>query len=71
MNALLTILVCFLFGILALMVFVVLSKKRQPDFADQSQDLDAWICPECGFHVQAGNECVYCYTKKPKPEDRK
>ena len=24
-----------------------------------------WNCPECGFLVQMGNSCTYCYTKKP------
>ncbi len=33
---------------------------------EQESDLEEWVCPECGFTVQAGSECIYCYTKKPR-----
>lgn len=32
---------------------------------EQESDLEEWVCPECGFTVQTGSECIYCYTKKP------
>ncbi len=33
---------------------------------EQESDLEEWICPECGFTVQAGSECIYCHTNKPR-----
>ena len=27
-------------------------------------NMDEWICPHCGFHVQVGDHCIYCDTKK-------
>ena len=30
----------------------------------ENLDIDEWDCPECGFHVQAGDVCIYCNTKK-------
>jgi len=27
--------------------------------------LSEWDCPECGFHIQLGDSCTYCYTQKP------
>ncbi len=33
---------------------------------DDHIDLDEWDCPMCGFKVQMGDICTYCYTKKTK-----
>ena len=32
---------------------------------NDNNNLNEWDCPECGFHVQLGNSCTYCYTQKP------
>ena len=25
---------------------------------------EEWLCPNCGFEVQAGDMCIYCDTPK-------
>lgn len=35
------------------------------EFKDE-KFLEEWDCPECGFHVQMGDSCTYCYEQKPK-----
>ncbi len=27
-------------------------------------DINEWDCSECGFHIQAGNKCIYCNSNK-------
>ena len=36
----------------------------EPEEADWEEE---WDCPECSFHVQAGEVCVYCGTTRPSP----
>jgi len=33
---------------------------------EQSMNLSDWKCKYCGFDVQMGDFCTYCYTKKEK-----
>jgi len=60
---------CFL-GI----ALVMLMAKRAVEDGDTQadSDLEAWVCPECGFNVQMGDVCIYCYTKKRRtsPESK-
>ncbi len=51
-----------------IIIFGIIAFYYQHENADQKftdTDLDEWDCPECGFHIQAGLQCTYCYTKKP------
>ncbi|HIB74229.1 MAG TPA: hypothetical protein EYM74_04020 [Candidatus Marinimicrobia bacterium] len=51
-----------LFLIVILAVFIGRQKSNDDPYEDLS--IDEWNCPECGFLVQAGDECIYCgYTK--------
>lgn len=53
-----------IFTILIGITLYVTGKNRKEDtYTDL--DVDEWDCPECGFHVQAGDTCIYCDTKKP------
>ena len=47
-------------------VFVLIQQKELNKIKNEDiKDLSEWNCPECGFLVQMGNSCTYCYTKKP------
>ena len=51
---------------IGILVLIFLSKKHaEPENPEDENDLEEWTCPECGFLVQAGNVCIYCYTEKP------
>ena len=45
----------------------VLSYRRnrlEPEEAGRDEE---WDCPECGFHVQAAEICIYCGSNRPSP----
>ena len=46
-------------------VSVLIFQRENESQKYTENDLEEWDCPECGFHIQAGIECTYCYTKKP------
>ena len=52
---------CFIFFILTLFFQSENSFKNE-----DKDDLEEWDCPLCGFHIQMGKICTYCYTKKTK-----
>ncbi|MDP6340099.1 MAG: hypothetical protein QF842_07275 [Candidatus Marinimicrobia bacterium] len=54
--------------ILAIFISVAAMIARANRAEDTYDDLetDEWDCPDCGFHVQAGDTCIYCGAKKPQ-----
>lgn len=52
-------------GIAVLIIAVFFKQWRENPVIKNQNDLEEWTCPECGFSVQLGTECPYCYTKKP------
>ncbi len=50
-------------ALIGVMVFVTGKNRKEDSYTDL--EIEEWDCPECGFHVQAGNYCIYCDTKKP------
>ncbi len=57
----------FIFAILTLLfaitIYITGKNKREDTYTDL--ETEEWYCPECGFHVQAGDKCIYCDTSKP------
>jgi len=45
-------------------VVVLIARANQPEDAYPDINIESWQCPDCGFHVQAGDTCIYCQTKK-------
>ena len=39
------------------------ANREEPD--EMEENMQEWICPECGFNVQIGLVCIYCQTIKP------
>lgn len=54
----------FLVGMIGVAVFIARKNRADDTYADL--DTEEWNCPECGFHIQAGESCIYCGTKKIK-----
>ncbi len=50
-------------ALIGVMVFVTGKNRKEDSYTDL--EIEEWDCPECGFHVQAGDHCIYCDTKKP------
>ncbi len=49
-------------------IFLVLFKQNNSSNNLELEDhesLEEWDCPECGFHIQIGDSCTYCYEQKP------
>lgn len=57
----------FIFAILTVvfgfLIYVTGKNKSEDTYFDL--ETDEWDCPECGFHIQAGDKCIYCDTSKP------
>ena len=49
-----------------LLCTLVLIFQGQNSNYEQRMNLSAWKCKYCGFDVQLGDFCTYCYTKKEK-----
>ena len=47
-----------------LLCILVLIFQGKNNNYEQSMYLSAWKCKYCGFDVQMGDFCTYCYTKK-------
>jgi len=56
----------FLMGITIFIICVLYIQREETPENDDQKDLEEWTCPDCGFSVQLGTECPYCYTKKPR-----
>ena len=46
-------------------VFVGKKGKSFNPILNVPLNTEEWYCPECGFHIQAGDKCIYCDTEKP------
>lgn len=53
------VIIVILFG-----VFAVLIARAHNNNTYENLNLEEWDCPTCGFHVQAGNTCIYCNENK-------
>ena len=53
-------------GFIILGILVLLFQGRNNISNEIKDDLEEWDCPLCGFHIQMGEICTYCYTKKTK-----
>ncbi|HIF83114.1 MAG TPA: hypothetical protein EYQ37_04550 [Candidatus Marinimicrobia bacterium] len=63
MSASLYLLIIIIFIFIGVAVLIARSNRAKDTYDDL--ETDAWDCPECGFHVQAGDTCIYCGEKKP------
>ena len=45
-------------------IAVMIANSNRPEDTYTDLETDEWDCPECGFHVQAGDSCIYCSTRK-------
>ena len=53
------VIIFILFGVVA-----VLIARAHNNNSYENLNLEEWDCPTCGFHVQAGNTCIYCNENK-------
>ncbi len=53
------VIIIILFGVVA-----VLIARAHNNNSYENLNLEEWDCPTCGFHVQAGNTCIYCNENK-------
>jgi hypothetical protein len=62
------IIISIIFSVIILSIFFILKTQKSINQLIPKDDeslLSEWDCPECGFHIQLGNSCTYCYTQKP------
>ena len=50
------------FLLVLFMIMVAKSSSRNETFSDINAE--EWICSNCGFEVQAGDNCIYCGISK-------
>jgi len=56
----------FLFSSLIIIILVLYYQREEYISSENDENsLSEWDCPDCGFHVQMGVSCTYCYTQKP------
>lgn len=58
----------FLVILLILAYFGLMAYRDYRNNLDRPEDtggLEEWDCPDCGFHVQLGESCIYCGAGKP------
>ena len=63
MGASLYLLIIIIFIFVGVAILIARSNRAEDTYYDL--ETDAWDCPECGFHVQAGDTCIYCGEEKP------
>ena len=45
-------------------IVVLIARANRPEDAYLDIETESWECPDCSFHVQVGDTCIYCQTKK-------
>lgn len=45
-------------------VSMLIANRNRKEDTYSDLDTEEWDCPECGFKVQVGSECIYCGTEK-------
>ncbi len=63
MGLYLFLIIAILTLLFAITIYITGKNKREDTYTDL--ETDEWYCPECGFHVQVGDKCIYCDTSKP------
>ena len=53
------VIIIILFGFVAVLIATAHKNNTYENI-----DIEEWDCPECGFHVQAGDTCIYCNENK-------
>ena len=56
-------LIIIIFIFVGMAVLIARSNRAEDTYVDL--EMNAWNCPECEFHVQAGDTCIYCGEEKP------
>jgi len=46
-------------------IAILIAQSNHSEATYKDIDIEEWKCPDCGFHVQVGNICIYCNAKKP------
>ncbi len=54
-----------IFTILLFCILILIFQGKNGD-SEQNMNLSSWKCKYCGYDVQMGDFCTYCYTKKEK-----
>ncbi|MDP6201632.1 MAG: hypothetical protein QF616_05320 [Candidatus Marinimicrobia bacterium] len=62
MGVSLYLLILILILFIGMAVLIARSNREDDTYADL--ETDEWDCPECGFHIQAGDTCIYCCEEK-------
>ncbi|MBT3663609.1 MAG: hypothetical protein HN927_07015 [Candidatus Marinimicrobia bacterium] len=62
MGVSLYLLILILILFIGMAVLIARSNREDDTYADL--ETDEWDCPECGFHIQAGDICIYCCEEK-------
>ncbi len=53
-----------LIGLLIFGAAIMIARANRVESDDLEINTEEWDCPECGFHVQMGDTCIYCDTEK-------
>tara|TARA_B110000240_G_scaffold91992_1_gene104535 strand:+ start:2353 stop:2577 length:225 start_codon:yes stop_codon:yes gene_type:complete len=56
--------VIFIIIFLFIGIITMIARSNSPENFYSDLEVEEWNCHECGFHVQAGNNCIYCNAKK-------
>ncbi len=51
-------------GAIAVSMLIANRNRKEDTYSDL--ETEEWDCPECGFKVQVGSECIYCGEIKDK-----
>ncbi len=56
----------FILAIFFLLIFfaVMVAKSATGQEIYSDINTEEWLCPNCGFEVQAGDMCIYCDTPR-------
>tara|TARA_B100001250_G_scaffold180465_1_gene155135 strand:- start:917 stop:1114 length:198 start_codon:yes stop_codon:yes gene_type:complete len=62
MSASLYLLIIIIMLLIFFSAIVAKSSNEKDTFSDINTD--EWECPNCSFHVQVGDHCIYCGASK-------